>query len=61
MGAMKPRTGTGPLEATKEGRSYVIRVPMDDGGRLVVTLDAAEAQELADHLLHAEELTDKIG
>lgn len=47
MGAMKPRTGSGPLEAAKEGRRYVIRVPMDDGGRLVVTLDTEEAQELA--------------
>jgi hypothetical protein len=47
MGAMKPRTGSGPLEAAKEGRTYVIRIPMDDEGRLVVTLDAEEAQELA--------------
>ena len=56
MGALKPRAGSGPLEATKEGRTYVIRVPMDDGGRLVVTLDAQEAQELARLLLATEQL-----
>lgn len=54
MGAMKPRTQSGPLEATKEGRTYVIRIPMDDAGRLVVTLDAQEAQELAHLLLAAD-------
>ncbi|MGB9251640.1 MAG: DUF3117 domain-containing protein, partial [Mycobacterium sp.] len=26
MAAMKPRTGDGPLEATKEGRGIVMRV-----------------------------------
>jgi hypothetical protein len=54
MGALKPRAGSGPLEATKEGRRYVIRVPMDDGGRLVLSLDAQEAQELAHLLLAAD-------
>lgn len=53
MGAMKPRTGSGPIEATKEGRKYVIRVPMDDGGRLVMTLDPTEAAELSRLLLAA--------
>jgi hypothetical protein len=51
MGALKPRAGSGPLEAAKEGRRYVVRLPMDDGGRLVVVLDAQEAQELARLLL----------
>ena len=36
MAAMKPRTGDGPLEVTKEGRGYVMRVPLEGGGRLVV-------------------------
>jgi Protein of unknown function (DUF3117) len=54
MGALKPRTGTGPLEAAKEGRTYVIRVPLEDGERLVVTLDAQEAQELARLLLSTD-------
>lgn len=54
MGAMKPRTGSGPMEAAKELRTYVIRVPMDDGTRLVLALDAAEAKDLAQLLLAAE-------
>ncbi len=28
MAAMKPRTGDGPLEVTKEGRGIVMRVPL---------------------------------
>ena len=35
MAAMKPRTGDGPLEVTKEGRGIVMRVPLEGGGRLV--------------------------
>ncbi|HKF88748.1 MAG TPA: DUF3117 domain-containing protein, partial [Propionibacteriaceae bacterium] len=27
MAAMKPRTGDGPMEVTKEGRGIVMRVP----------------------------------
>jgi Protein of unknown function (DUF3117) len=46
MGAMKPRAGSGPIEAEKERGKVVIRVPMDDGERLVVSLDAQEAEEL---------------
>lgn len=46
MAAMKPRTGDGPMEVTKEGRGIVMRVPVDGGGRLVVELNAAEAGEL---------------
>ena len=48
MAAMKPRTGDGPLEVTKEARSYVMRVPLEGGGRLVVELIADEARELGD-------------
>ena len=32
MAAMKPRTGDGPLEVTKEGRGIVMRVPLEGGG-----------------------------
>lgn len=51
MAAMKPRTGDGPLEVTKEGRGYVMRVPLEGGGRLVVELNGEEARELGDKLL----------
>ncbi|MGO1972366.1 MAG: DUF3117 domain-containing protein [Propionibacteriaceae bacterium] len=47
MAAMKPRTGDGPMEVTKEGRGIVMRVPLEGGGRLVVELNADEAVELA--------------
>lgn len=46
MAAMKPRTGDGPLEVTKEGRGYVMRVPLEGGGRLVVELNAQEVKDL---------------
>ena len=48
MAAMKPRTGDGPLEATKEGRGIVMRVPLEGGGRLVVELTPEEAAALGD-------------
>jgi len=50
MAAMKPRTGDGPLEVTKEGRGIVMRVPLEGGGRLVVEMTAIEASELRDQL-----------
>src|SRR3954467_3819428 len=50
MAAMKPRTGDGPLEVTKEGRGIVMRVPLEGGGRLVVELTAQEASDLGDAL-----------
>lgn len=50
MAAMKPRTGDGPMEATKEGRSIIMRVPTEGGGRLVIELTPDEAKELA-HVL----------
>ncbi len=46
MAAMKPRTGDGPMEVTKEGRGYVMRVPLEGGGRLVVEISRDEAAEL---------------
>lgn len=51
MAAMKPRTGDGPMEVTKEGRSLIMRVPIDGGGRLVVELNSEEAGNLKDCLL----------
>lgn len=50
MAAMKPRTGEGPLEVTKEGRGIVMRVPLEGGGRLVVEMTPAEATALGDAL-----------
>jgi Protein of unknown function (DUF3117) len=50
MAAMKPRTGDGPLEVTKEGRGIVMRVPLEGGGRLVVELSATEANALSEAL-----------
>lgn len=47
MAAMKPRTGDGPMEVTKEGRGIVMRVPLEGGGRLVVEMNQTEAAELA--------------
>ncbi len=50
MAAMKPRTGDGPLEVTKEGRGLVKRVPLEGGGRLVVEMSADEPSALGDAL-----------
>ena len=47
MGALKPRGTSGPIEAAKEGRAYVLRIPVEgEGGRVVIALDAGEAREL---------------
>ena len=58
MAAMKPRTGDGPLEVTKEGRGIVMRVPLEGGGRLVVEMSAEEASDLGDALKAAAGCTD---
>ena len=50
MAAMKPRTGDGPMEVTKEARSLVMRIPLEGGGRLVVELNQEEARNLSDVL-----------
>lgn len=47
MAAMKPRTGDGPMEVTKEARSLVMRIPLEGGGRLVVELNPTEANNLS--------------
>ena len=52
MAAMKPRTGDGPMEVTKEARSLVMRIPLEGGGRLVVELNPEEANNLS-AALHA--------
>ncbi len=53
MAAMKPRTGDGPMEAAKEGRGIVMRVPLEGGGRLVVELTPVEASLLSEELAQA--------
>lgn len=53
MAAMKPRTGDGPMEAVKEGRLIIVRVPLEGGGRLVVSVNDEEARELKDQLAGA--------
>ena len=50
MAAMKPRMGDGPLEAVKEGRGIVVRIPIDGGGRLVAELNDDEAAALGEVL-----------
>lgn len=50
MAAMKPRTGDGPLEVTKETRCNVMRIPADGGGRLVIELNDEEVAQLAKEL-----------
>ena len=50
MAAMKPRTGDGPLEVVEEGRSIIMRVPLEGGGRLVVEINAEEAKNLHSEL-----------
>jgi hypothetical protein len=41
------------MECTKENRHFVMRVPLEGGGRLVVELSIAEANELAETLTAA--------
>ena len=53
MAAMKPRTGDGPLEVVKEGRSIIMRVPLEGGGRLVVEITPDEIKELQEALASA--------
>ncbi len=38
------------MEAVKEGRLIIVRVPLEGGGRLVVSVNDAEAKELYDVL-----------
>lgn len=50
MAAQKPRAGDGPMEAVREGRVIVVRVPAEGGGRLVFSVTDDEATELRDVL-----------
>ena len=59
MAAMKPRTGDGPLEVTKEGRGIVMRVPLEGGGRLVVEMTPDEAETLSQELKNLNGLSGK--
>ena len=59
MAAMKPRTGDGPREVTKEARSMVMRIPREGGGRLVVELNVEEATNLGNVLQAAVALVKK--
>ena len=59
MAAMKPRTGDGPMEVTKEARSYIMRIPLEGGGRLVVELNLEEATNVASVLNAAVNLVKK--
>jgi hypothetical protein len=43
------------MEVTKEGRSLIMRVPIDGGGRLVVELNADEAAQLRECLVGVTE------
>ena len=47
MATMKPRTGDGPLEVVKEGRSIIMRMPLEGGGRLVLEISPEEVKDLA--------------
>ena len=42
--------GDGPLEVVKEGRSIIMRVPLEGGGRLVVEITPDEIKELQEAL-----------
>ena len=56
MAAMKPRTGDGPLEVTKEGRGIVLRMPLEGGGRLVVEMTPDEVRALGQAIDDCEAL-----
>ncbi|MBE8526482.1 MULTISPECIES: DUF3117 domain-containing protein [Rothia] len=55
MAAMKPRTGEGPMQVVKEGRSLIMRIPLEGGGRMVLEITKEEAQTLKECL---EPITD---
>ena len=61
MAAMKPRTGDGPLEVTKEGRGYVMRVPLEGGGRLVAHYARASYDSLLAHGIRDRHLARLLG
>lgn len=56
MAAMKPRTGDGALEVVKEGRCFVLRMPADGGGRIVIEMNAEEVKALGSAIDNCEGL-----
>ena len=46
MAAQKPRTGDGPMEASREGRLIIVKVPLEGGGRMAVSMTDDEVTEL---------------
>lgn len=47
MAAMKPRTGDGPMEAEREARGLIVlRIPLGGGGRLVISVNDDEVDQL---------------
>ncbi|MFC5281211.1 DUF3117 domain-containing protein [Arcanobacterium canis] len=56
MAAMKPRTGDGPLEVEKNPHGYILRLPLEGGGRMALQMTAEELEELR-HVI-SEGLTD---
>ncbi|MFG3013552.1 DUF3117 domain-containing protein [Streptomyces cinerochromogenes] len=48
--SVRPRTGDGPLEATKEGQGIIMRLPLEGGGRFVLELTPPDAGALTDVL-----------
>lgn len=47
MAAMKPRTGDGPMEAEREARGLIVlRIPLEGGGRLVISVNDDEVDQL---------------
>lgn len=46
MAAQKPRTGDGPLEIVREGRSINMKMPIEGGGRLVLEISPEEIEAL---------------
>ena len=47
MAAMKPRTGDGPMEAEREARGLIVlRIPLEGGGRLVISVNDDEVDQM---------------
>jgi hypothetical protein len=47
MAALKPRTGDGPMEAEREARGLIVlRIPLEGGGRLVISVNDDEVDQL---------------
>jgi hypothetical protein len=52
MAAQKPRGNDGPLEAERELKGPIIlKIPVEGGGRIQVSLNDAEAKDICDKLL----------